>query len=92
MNSSICVPCRVPRNPGIPTCTGSADTAGLLANQDLPRLDALEQKTEAAFYNLYKSIECGFKDVDYLMSDPHFEGMHADPRWKVVAQCISGRK
>lgn len=59
---------------------------------DLACLDALEQKPAAAFRNLYKSIECGFKDVDYLLRDADFKNIQEDPRWKVVVQCISGRQ
>ena len=53
-------------------------------------LDAIEQKPAAAFHNLYKSIECGFKDADYLLRDSDFENVQGDPRWKVVVQCICG--
>jgi cytochrome c-type biogenesis protein CcmH/NrfG len=48
-------------------------------------------ETAAAFHNLYKSIECGFEDVDYLLRDSDFENIHEDPRWRVVVQSISGR-
>ena len=54
-------------------------------------LDALEQKPAAAFRNLYKSIECGFKDVDCLRRDSDFQNIHGDPRWKVVIACVSSR-
>jgi len=55
-------------------------------------LDALEQKPTAAFHNLYRSIESGFKDVDYLLRDSDFRNIHGDPRWKVVIECVSGRE
>ena len=58
---------------------------------DLACLDAMENKPAAAFRNLYKSIECGFSDVDHLLADADFANIHDDPRWKVVIGCITGR-
>lgn len=63
----------------------------LWAWYDLACLDALEKKPAAAFHNLYKSIECGFKDVDHLLKDSDLRNIRRDPRWKVVIECISGR-
>jgi hypothetical protein len=51
-------------------------------------LDALEIKPVAAFRNLYKSIECGFKDADYLLRDPDFKSIRKDPRWRVVSTVL----
>jgi len=56
---------------------------------DLACLDALENKPAAAFRNLYKSIECGFKDAGYLQHDGDFKGIRKDPRWRVVLDSIS---
>ena len=56
---------------------------------DLACLDALENKPDSAFRNLYKSIECGFSDVDYLRQDTDFKAFHKDPRWRLVLDCIS---
>ena len=58
---------------------------------DLACLDALDHKPNAAFRNLYKSIECGFKDKEYLLRDPDFAGIRKDPRWRLVLECISGK-
>jgi len=58
---------------------------------DLACLDALENKPSAAFRNLYKSIECGFQDNDYLQCDSDFKSIRRDPRWKMVLSCISSR-
>ena len=58
---------------------------------DLACLDALERKPAAAFQNLNKSIDCGFKDVDYLLRDSDFKNIQEDPRWKVVVECVSSR-
>jgi tetratricopeptide (TPR) repeat protein len=56
---------------------------------DLACLDALENKTDAAFRNLYKSVECGFRNADYLLKDADFKSIRKDPRWKLVLDCIS---
>ena len=58
---------------------------------DLACLDALENKPDAAFRNLYKSIDCGFSDSDYLSRDPDFDAFHKDPRWRLVLDCISDK-
>ena len=67
------------------------DAKHLWAWYDLACLDALDHKPDAAFRNLYKSIECGFKDKEYLLRDPDFAGIRKDPRWRLVLECISGK-
>lgn len=56
---------------------------------DLACLDALENRPAAAFRNLYKSIECGFKNADYLRRDPDFKSIRKDRRWRVVLESIA---
>ncbi len=58
---------------------------------DLACLDALERRPAAAFRNLYKSIECGFNDGEYLLRDTDFKSIRKDPRWSVVLDCLSKR-
>jgi tetratricopeptide (TPR) repeat protein len=55
-----------------------------LAWYDLACLDALEGKVSAAFRNLQHAVDCGFRDVTYLMIDPDFTGIQADPRWAAL--------
>lgn len=58
---------------------------------DLACLDALEKRPDAAFRKLYKSVECGFRNADYLLKDSDFKGIRKDPRWRLVLDCISDR-
>ena len=55
---------------------------------DLACLDALEGKSAAAFRNLNKAIDCGFKDAAYLLQDQDFQGICEDPRWKMILDRI----
>jgi len=58
---------------------------------DLACLDALENKPDAAFTKLYKSVECGFRKADYLLKDEDFTGIRKDARWQLVLDCIVDR-
>jgi Flp pilus assembly protein TadD len=58
---------------------------------DLACLDALENKPAAAFGKLYKSIERGFRNADYLRKDPDFKSICKDPRWRLVIDHISDK-
>jgi tetratricopeptide (TPR) repeat protein len=58
---------------------------------DLACLDALEKRPDAAFRKLYKSVECGFQNADYLLKDADFKSIRKDPRWKMVLDCISDK-
>jgi tetratricopeptide (TPR) repeat protein len=51
---------------------------------DLACLDALAGKPAAAFRNLNKAIDCGFKDAAYLVQDEDFHGIRGDTRWKMI--------
>jgi Flp pilus assembly protein TadD len=55
---------------------------------DLACLDALEGKPAAAFRNLSRAIDCGFKDAAYLLQDQDFHGIREDPRWKMILDRI----
>jgi Flp pilus assembly protein TadD len=60
------------------------DTKFFWAWYDLACLDALEGKPAAAFRNLNRAIDCGFKDAVYLMQDQDFQGIREDPRWEMI--------
>jgi Flp pilus assembly protein TadD len=55
---------------------------------DLACLDALEGKPVAAFRNLNRAVDCGFKDAAYLLQDQDFHGIHEDPRWEMILSRI----
>lgn len=57
---------------------------------DLACLDALGKKPDAAFRNLYKSIECGFANREHMAGDADLRGLHKDPRWKLALEMVSG--
>ena len=54
------------------------------AHYDLACLDAPEVKPAAAFRNLNRAIDCGFKDATCLQQDTDFQGIREDPRWKII--------
>lgn len=56
---------------------------------DLACLDALENNSDAAFRNLNKAIDCGFKDAAYLTQDSDFQGIRQD---KTRAGCWLSRE
>jgi tetratricopeptide (TPR) repeat protein len=58
---------------------------------DLACLDALEKRPDSAFRKLYKSVECGFQNADYLLKDADFKSIRKDPRWRMVLDCISDK-
>jgi len=58
------------------------------AHYDLSCLDALEGKTDEAFANLNKAIDCGYRNLAHLEKDEDFKSVREDPRWKRILQRI----
>jgi len=58
------------------------------AHYDLACLDVLEGKPGAAFRNLNRAIDCGFKDASYLLQDSDFQSIREDSRWKMILDRI----
>ena len=56
---------------------------------DLACLDALDGKRDAAFRNLWKAVERGFRDVGYLRRDKDFRCLRRVARWKELIATIS---
>jgi tetratricopeptide (TPR) repeat protein len=51
-------------------------------------LDALEGKREAAFRNLERAVEHGFKDAAHLRRDPDLRSLRRDGRWKTLLKTL----
>ncbi len=58
------------------------------AYYDLACLDALEENRNAAFRNLNRAVDCGFRDAAYLVHDSDFQGIREDPRWNLIVERI----
>jgi tetratricopeptide (TPR) repeat protein len=58
------------------------------AYYDLACLDAMEENRDAAFRNLNRAVDCGFRDAAYLVHDSDFQGIRADPRWDLIVERI----
>lgn len=58
------------------------------AYYDLACLDALEENREAAFRNLNRAVDCGFRDDAYLIQDSDFQSVREDPRWNLIVEKI----
>jgi Flp pilus assembly protein TadD len=59
------------------------------AHYDLACLDALERNSDAAFRNLNRAVDCGFRDAAYLGNDTDFVAIRDDPRWEAVLRRIA---
>jgi tetratricopeptide (TPR) repeat protein len=64
------------------------DPAYAWAHYDLACLDALEGNSDAAFANLNRAIECGFRNLTHLERDEDFRSVREDPRWKEILEKI----
>ena len=60
------------------------------AYYDLACLEALEMKRDAAFKNLNRAVDCGFRDAAYLVNDTDFNAIRDDPRWVAVLERARG--
>ena len=58
------------------------------AYYDLACLDAREENRDAAFRNLNRAVDCGFRDAAYLVHDSDFQGIRTDPRWDLIFERI----
>ncbi len=58
------------------------------AYYDLACLDVLEGNRVAAFRNLNRAVDCGFKDAAYLTQDLDFQSVRGDPRWRLILERI----
>ena len=58
------------------------------AYYDLACLDSLEIRRDAAFKNLNRAVDCGFRDAAYLINDSDFNALRDDPRWDAVLERV----
>ncbi len=66
------------------------DKAPKWALYQLARCQAMLNQPGEAFASLHRAIEQGWRDVDFLRSQPHFSNLHAFPEWQDVLDSVKG--